>query len=480
MTNKSGRWLALLAAVLGWLFDGLEMGLFPLVARDALGELLNQNKDEHQVHLWYSYILAAFLIGAASGGVLFGWLGDKYGRARAMMLSVLCYSLCSGLSAFVINPWQLAALRFLGALGMGGEWALGVALVMELWPDKSRPWLAALIGAAGNLGFAICGLIALGLNSIGDAFNNLPLYLTHNNYWRLLMLIGAAPALLTFFIRIYVPESHTWQKYNSTHARWTTRDLLAISIGTIAVGSALWLSTRTYLSTVCRIFGIVTGLGLGVATYLWPVYKFMQQDRYDITTRRSMILRMLLAAALCSVPLLGTWCAVMWMYQWVNQLPGGSEPHVRPMIQLVSSFGAAIGAATAALLSWRTPRRVMYITLCTLSGLSITLFYTLLKDYSSVFLFAAGVMSFFTASFYGWLPLYLPELFPTSQRATAQGFSFNFGRVIAAFGTLHMPTVLYYFQNNFTFTYTFVPLLYVFGITLVCFAPETHAKPLPR
>src|SRR5438105_739603 len=150
--TSTGRWLALIAALLGWMFDGLEMGLFPLVARPALRELLQTKeraaaqatvtgssplpkieKDlESEVGLWYGVITAGFLVGAATGGVLFGWLGDKIGRVRAMTASVFVYAGCSGVCAFVQEPWQLAVLRFAGALGMGGEWALGVALVMEL------------------------------------------------------------------------------------------------------------------------------------------------------------------------------------------------------------------------------------------------------------------------------------------------------------------------------------------------------------
>ncbi len=94
-----GRNLALLAALLGWMFDGMEMGLFPLVGKDALRDLLPSGTDKDTVNRWYGVILACFLVGAATGGVLFGWLGDKIGRVRAMTVSVLLYSLCSGLSA---------------------------------------------------------------------------------------------------------------------------------------------------------------------------------------------------------------------------------------------------------------------------------------------------------------------------------------------------------------------------------------------
>ncbi|AMV25000.1 Putative niacin/nicotinamide transporter NaiP [Gemmata sp. SH-PL17] len=123
--TSRGRNLALLAALLGWMFDGMEMGLFPLLGRDALRELLHSNADKDTVNRWYGVILACFLVGAATGGVLFGWLGDKIGRVRAMTISVLLYSLCSGLSALSQEAWHLGLLRFVGALGMGGEWALG-------------------------------------------------------------------------------------------------------------------------------------------------------------------------------------------------------------------------------------------------------------------------------------------------------------------------------------------------------------------
>ena len=111
-----------------------------------------------------SIVTALFLLGAAAGGLLFGWLGDKIGRVRAMTFSILCYSVFSGLSYFAQAPWHLGALRFLGALGMGGEWSLGVALVMECWPKDKRPLMAGLIGAAANLGYAliaVCGALPL-------------------------------------------------------------------------------------------------------------------------------------------------------------------------------------------------------------------------------------------------------------------------------------------------------------------------------
>src|SRR5438105_2040827 len=114
------------------------MGVFPIVARPALHDLLGRNVDEEIVRQRYAVLAAAFLFGASIGGFFFGWLGDRLGRVRAMTASVLTYALLTGACGLARSPWELAALRFLAATGMGGEWALGVALVMESWPATSR------------------------------------------------------------------------------------------------------------------------------------------------------------------------------------------------------------------------------------------------------------------------------------------------------------------------------------------------------
>ena len=153
------QWLVLAAAFLGWMFDGYEMGLFPVVARPALKQLL-AGAGDGAVGYWMGIATAAFLVGAALGGAVFGWLGDRLGRVRAMGLSILTYSLVTGLGYLATEPWHLAAVRFVSALGMGGQWSLGVALVMECWPEKWRPALAGAMGAASNIGFLLVGVTA--------------------------------------------------------------------------------------------------------------------------------------------------------------------------------------------------------------------------------------------------------------------------------------------------------------------------------
>src|SRR4051812_23594072 len=204
----AGKWMVLLAAFLGWMFDGLEMGIFPQIARPALtqllrhdlaGQVLTQGQLENLIKSWDQFITAMFLFGAAFGGLVFGWLGDKIGRVRAMSMSILVYSGFTGLLYFVQTPHQIAILRFVAAIGMGGEWALGVALVMEVWDAKHRAFLAGLIGAASNVGFVLVGLI-------GAVFK------IDGSNWKWVAVVGAAPAVLTFIIQIFVPESHKWKE----------------------------------------------------------------------------------------------------------------------------------------------------------------------------------------------------------------------------------------------------------------------------
>jgi MFS family permease len=169
----------------------------------------------------------------------------------------------------------------------------------------------------------------------------------------------------------------------------------------------------------------------------------------------------------------------MWQYQWVGTLPGGSHPDARPLTQVWSALGAAAGCLVAAPLAGRFGRRVTYAALCVASGLTIFGFYQWNAAYNDAFLVSAGVMGFVAASFYGWLPLYLPELFPTAVRATGQGFGFNSGRILAAVGNLLMPSLLAAFGNDYARACAVVPLVYVAGLLLIAVAPETKGRPLP-
>jgi len=431
--SAKGRWMALLAAFLGWMFDGLEIGLFPLAGRPAMQELLHATGPaaDQLIGQWMSGIVASFLLGAALGGTVFGWLGDRIGRVRAMVFSVLTYSLFSGACVFVQSPLQLAGLRFIASMGMGGEWALGVSLVSEIWPAKSRPLLSGLIGAAANVGFMIVGFVGLGVSKfitgLGSALSFLPHpwvdALLRNNGWRMIFLVGAIPALLTFFIRIFVPESEKWKTATTSGPKPRVRDIFAP--------------------------------GLARQT--------------------------ILGACLAGVALLGTWGAVQFLPAWASKFT--NDPLKAAWTQIFSAIGACTIPIIVALLAQQFSRRAAYVGLCVLSFAACETLYLLFRNepkFGFLFLLMATLVNGITAGFYGWLPLYLPELFPTRVRANGAGFTFNAGRVIAATGTFLASGNLLKLFGSYSKMGSIMCLVYLFGLVVILFCPETKGKPLPE
>jgi len=499
---STGQWMALAAALLGWMFDGAEMGVFSMVGRSALQDLL-PDSSEAQVQLWFGIVTAGFLVGAATGGVLFGWLGDRIGRVRAMTLSVLVYALFTGFCGMATTGWQLGVLRFIAALGMGGEWSLGVALVMEVWPNRSRAFMAGLIGAAANVGYLLVGAVGLGLATIlvdlTELLNTLGVppawneWLMHNHGWRIMMVFGTTPALLTFLIRLFVPESEKWQHEQATGAtsNWVSRDLLGVLVGACGPGLMIYLWAFEH-STAVRLLGSLFGLLLATAGYTYPVLRYLQRNvadgRADARDWKPTFRRMFLAAGLSGVALLATWGSAQWAPTWADKLTASNpELGAKYYTQMVTAFGAIIGTIVAAMMGDWFGRRMTYTLLCLVALGSLLLFYQGNTQYGPFFLFSALLAGGCTASFYGWLPLYLPELFHTNVRATGQGFGFNFGRILAAVGALQTGNLFakevhigsWTLEGGYPFACSAMSLIYLVGVVLIWFAPETRGQPLP-
>lgn len=421
--TRFGQMAVLAAAFLGWMFDGLEMGLFPLVAAPALRELLHTS-DSAVIGPWFAWLTMAFLLGAAAGGLIFGWLGDRIGRVAAMSMSIVAYAVFTGVGYFVQSPGQLLVLRFLAALGMGGEWALGVALVMEMWPSSWRPFLAGFIGAASNVGFLLIAVLGL---YAGDLDAN----------WRWMMLAGAGPALLCIFIQMFVPESQAW-KDSSRQSAVPVRPL-------------------------GEVFG----------------------PRLLRTT--------LIGIALGGIALVGTWGSVQWIPTWVGSKEfklaenapttekeiGIERSKMRSHAQIASAAGAIFGCFLGSLLGGAIGRRPVYFGLCAASLAAAMVTFNFFTQFSSSFLAMVFLVGMTTAAFYGWLPLYLPELFPTRVRATGQGVAFNAGRIVAAAGVLATGQLVAGL-GSYSKAGTVISCIYVVGMVVIWLAPETKGRPLPE
>src|SRR5580765_6589200 len=157
---SGAQWKSGLAAWLGWMFDGLDMHLYTLVAAPFVAQLLAIGDTRDARVGWYSSVIqGGFLLGWALGGGFFGRLGDRLGRSKALSLTILTYALFTGLSYFATAWWQLLIFRFLAALGIGGEWAVGSSLLSETWPRAWRPWIAAVLQSGVNVGILAAGLV---------------------------------------------------------------------------------------------------------------------------------------------------------------------------------------------------------------------------------------------------------------------------------------------------------------------------------
>jgi MFS family permease len=487
--------MTLVAATLGWLFDGFEMGLFPLIGQPALKDLLGTAATADDANKWFGAIIAVFLVGAASGGVIFGWLGDKIGRVRAMSFSIFTYAIFTGLCGFATEAWHVAALRFIASLGMGGEWSLGVALVNEIYPGKSRALTAGLIGAAANVGYLLVAVLSMVLLSFIDKTHSVFLsigiseatatHLLSNTAWRLLMISGALPALMIFGILMFVPESEKWKAEHArgATAHWAKADLLGVVIGSVAALVIIWAWSPAGVGVMAALGITIVGLGIALFGYLHPVRRYLQRatiaDSLHSDYSRVIVRNMLFGAGLAAVALLGTWGSTQWAPKWVLTLEPDVTKHAKEWTLFWLSAGAIVGTMAAALAAGRFGRRITYAVLCVSSIGGALLLYQTNHSYSSYFLFCTFVAGGLTASFYGFFPLYLPELFPTAVRATGQGFAFNFGRIVAAVGGLQTANLMKVFHNDFANAASVMAAIYLVGMGIIWLGPETKGKALP-
>lgn len=363
------QWRSGIAAWLGWLFDGLDMHLYTLVALPLVVSLLGVTSSaDSAVKEKSALIQAAFLVGWALGGAFFGRLGDLIGRSRALALTVLTYALCTGLCAFSQTWWQLMIFRFISALGIGGEWAVGASLIVETWPKTWRPWLAAVLQSSVNIGVLIAAV------SVAAIY-----YLPHPPAERWVFLIGTLPALFVFWIRRHVPEPKEWMEKKSTAQKPRLSALFAGSVG--------FVTLRTTL---------VCALGLSA----WWLFLFWHPQH----------LRTLLAHE-------GVAPAV------ITQRVSAAFF----MVIIASTFGNFFAGLLARVMGFPRAISLLFAGL----GLSMAGAFCVEREISALVWIWLPLVGFFSGVL-GLFTMYLPPLFPTLLRTTGAGFTYNIGRIAAA------------------------------------------------
>jgi predicted MFS family arabinose efflux permease len=370
------QWKSGLAAWLGWLFDGLDMHLYTLVATPFVAELLGTDVRAEVVGQKGSWIQAAFLVGWALGGGFFGRIGDRLGRSRALMLTILTYAMFTGLSFFAHAWWHLLIYRFLAALGIGGEWAVGASLLSETWPAKWRPWIAAVLQSAVNIGVLIATLAAFLLLTLSG--------LPH----RSVFLVGILPALLVLWIRRAVPEPAEWQ---------AAKDRADVDQPRFV---------ELFHSPVRRTTLVVV---LVCATSLTAHWAFMYW----------------FAQHLRNLPDVAMWSDAG--KSWLASVG-------LAVVMVTSIAGNFLAGAIAIRIGYRPA--IVALFLAYFAAMFVG--YGAARELGGMWIWLAavgvcqGVFALFT--------MYLPPLFPTLLRTTGAGFCYNIGRIAAAGGTVYFGT----------------------------------------
>ncbi len=411
------QWLVLTVASLGWMFDAFEGQLYNITRADMLPDLLQVSGDHPLVKLWGERLLGVFLIGGTVGGWLFSSLADRWGRKPVMALTILFYSIFSGLTAFATEIWQVGALRFLVAMGVGGEWAVGAALVAEVFPKRARERAGGIFHATsvGGLWLAAAAGLAVGTQ------------------WRYAYLIGILPALLVLWVRISIKEPEAWEeaKLAKKERMGSYRELL---------GDRRW-RLRAMLGALLAMIGLATFWGVVIAG----------QD--------------------LARDLLGQLGVGESEAQQKSKIAFG----------YVQTTGAGLGMLAFGPMSARWGRRrtfaIMHLAALVMTAV-VCWIPSLLGSYG-LLLILLPIFGFFAQGIHAGYAVYFPELFPTHLRATGAGFCFNTGRILAA-PVLIWLSAWMKAEFDLRIAVTALGGMFLLGPLVLWFLPETKGQDLPE
>jgi len=415
------QWRVLLVAWLGWVFDSMDATIYAIVLHPALHDLLQRSAPDGTVGSetigWYGGIIfSIFLIGWAIGGVLFGIVADYVGRTKTLIATILIYAVFTGMAALAETWWHLAIYRFLTALGVGGEWAAGAAIVAEVWPEEKRAKAAGILQSAWAVGFFLAAAFNLLLRGYG---------------WRILFVVGVAPALVALLVRLWVKEPERWVK---AHAQ-----------------------------------ELISGA--------------LRRVKLPELFRGDLLRPTLVGFGLAFVAVFGLWGATNWTATLVRRLPDMKGLDASTMATNVSfaimslNAGALVGYLSFGPLADRFGRRPVFALMCAGSLVMLPIIFLAPRPYDHVLLLLP-VLGFFNNGIFSGFPIYLPELYPTRIRATGAGFCFNAGRVLASVGPF-LTGFLEQSLGSLGRAASAIALIYLVGLLILPFAPETRGRPLP-
>jgi len=415
------QWLVLFVAWLGWVFDSMDSTIYALVLQPALHELLHTQAGTHaesDLIGWYGGIVfSIFLIGWAVGGLVFGVIADRFGRTKSLILTILIYAAFTGLAALSHTWWELAIYRFMTAVGIGGEWAAGAALVAEVWPENKRAKAAGIMQSAWAVGF----MLAAVLNVVMRDYS-----------WRWLFVVGVAPAAVALLVRMWVREPERWVNARAEEVRAGPDGRSRIR--------QLFRGDLLRPTLVGSSLAFVAVFGLWGATNWTPTLVRSLPDLQD--------------------------------------LDDAMRTTYVSYATMMLNVGALVGYLSFGPLADWLGRRAMFAVMCLGSLLMVPATFLVPHSYAHLMV-VLPVLGFFNNGIFSGFPIYLPELFPTRLRATGAGFCFNAGRVLASAGPF-VTGWMVVSLGSFGRAASAVALVYVLGLVAVLFAPETKGLPLPE
>jgi MFS family permease len=434
-------------AALGWLFDTMDQQIFVRARNPALKALLAEGQDTTE---YGGYATAIFILGWATGGLLFGWMGDRWGRARTMMITILTYSIFTGLSALSRSWIDFAVYRFLTGMGVGGEFAAGVALVAEVMPARARPYALGFLQALSAVGNVTASVLSLILPPQQDIHGI--------EGWRVMFLVGVLPALLVVFIFRWLKEPESWVR-----ARQAGPASRMGNWGEL-FGDRRWRH-HTLIGVVLATAGVMG---------LWSVVFFTPELVGDNVCKQ---LKNLSKAD------------QDWYTSWAL------------LLQNVASFFGVFGFTW---LTGRVGRRPAFAVSYLLAlGATVLVFGFMTAPWQIWWMMP--LQGFCGLMVFGGFAIYFPELYPTRLRASGTGFCYNVARYLAAAGPLLLGTLARSFMapagtergaqrlsdltllsslgsvdQPLRYAAFVVASIYILGLLALPFAPETRGKPLPE
>jgi MFS family permease len=359
------------------MLDAFDVMLYALV----LAALIQDLGLSHVTAGWLGSITLA---ASAAGGALFGLMADRVGRVRALTLSVLIYSIFTALCGVATSVWQLAVFRAVLGLGMGGEWACGAALVSETWPAEHRGKALALVQSAWAIGF---GLAAVATAVVLPRWG-----------WRAVFFVGILPALLTLWLRRNVPEPSIWRekgaRENGDSPRFRT-NALGIDEGSRPKTGAV------------------------------PVFSFLRPPFLGLTVALTLM---------NACTLFAWWGFNLWIPAYLSLSPDeggvGLATETMSLFIVVMQVGMWFGYVTFGYVSDRIGRRRTYVTYL-LTAAAVMSLYAITRSLP-VLLLLGPFVAFFGTGYFSGFGAVAAEIYPTSVRATALGFTYNLGRVASA------------------------------------------------